>query len=78
MRGGDIRIKTGGMQLYALFPARRQTIDEKVVNLPDAKKMRYLSHFCLFIIAGFMGENRQPTRAIIASSNLMILKKIKR
>lgn len=38
VRGGDIRIKTGGMQLYALFPARRQTIDEKVVNLPDAKK----------------------------------------
>ena len=58
VRGGDIRIKTGGMQLYALFPARRQTIDEKAVNLPDAKKMRYLSHFCLFIIAGFMGENR--------------------
>ncbi|AFN29995.1 hypothetical protein A225_0028 [Klebsiella michiganensis E718] len=40
--------------------------------------MRYLSHFCFFIIAEFMGENRQPTRAIIASSNLMILKKIKR
>ncbi|HBK4603587.1 hypothetical protein [Klebsiella michiganensis] len=38
VRGGDIRIKTGGMQLYALFPERRQTIDEKAVNLPDAKK----------------------------------------
>jgi hypothetical protein len=52
------------------------------VPMPAARfltqKMRYLSHFRLFIIAGFRDENGQPARTVISSSNLMILKKIKK
>ncbi|EJB5617405.1 hypothetical protein MW674_004801 [Klebsiella oxytoca] len=42
------------------------------------KKMRYLSHFRLFITAGFIGRNRQAGRRTAHSGNLMILKKIKK
>lgn len=75
----DILLSKHGCALCAGTQFQDGHFSRNASNEPsERKKMRYLSHFYLFIKAGFIAGNIQLVWKSNLSSKSMILKKIKK